>query len=380
MTKERFLEELREALENVRISDSTIKDTLKEYEAMIDDALDAGETIDVFIKRMGSPKKVARALARDYPHKDNKFVALMPFFSTILFFIFGVIFNAWHPGWLIFLSIPIAGILSSKRVSWVGLLVFVSLIIFILAGTYLNAWHPGWLIFLSIPLAGILSNKKVSWVGFSLFVTVIIFVLGGTYFNLWNPLWSLFLFIIPLGNNARTKRLRPYAIAYTWVAIAFYHALVIGITEGYIGGGSGVNLTTLLSLPILLFVPVFAYTLFNGAIQINFRFNGDKEKFRREMVRDLFLISLVIGGYLLLGLLGELWHPGWLIFFFVPIFFIVTNARRLPIVSLMPFIATILFVLVGEYVTFPNQDSGYALSWLFFLLIPMSGILFKERG
>ena len=45
------------------------------------------------------------------------------------------------------------------------------------------------------------------------------------------------------------------------------------------------------------------------------------------------------------------------------------------LVPLMPFIATTLFVIVGEFMSLSNGGSSYILSWLFFLLIPITSIL-----
>jgi hypothetical protein len=84
-------------------------------------------------------------------------------------------------------------------------------------------------------------------------------------------------------------------------------------------------------------------------------------------------------GYVVLGIVTGLWHPGWLLFLLIPIYFTSVAAKTFPINDLMPFIATILFVLVGEYVSIPGETNSYALSWLFYLLIPITGIL-KEKG
>ena len=89
MTKTSFLEALKEALQEREVNAKVIEDTIKEYASMIDDALESGESIETFIKRMGSPEKVAKALAKQQQPPSNKFAALSPFIATITFFLDG---------------------------------------------------------------------------------------------------------------------------------------------------------------------------------------------------------------------------------------------------------------------------------------------------
>jgi len=74
--------------------------------------------------------------------------------AVILFFIFGSV-NLWHPGWLVFLTIPLyyTGIQAArhKNPNIFCYPVFVTLI-YLISGFYLDLWHPGWLVFLTIPL------------------------------------------------------------------------------------------------------------------------------------------------------------------------------------------------------------------------------------
>ena len=55
----------------------------------------------------------------------------------IAYLIIGCVYGAWHPGWLLFLLIPI----------WYSLLEAVEK-----RNAFCFAWHPGWVIFLTIPL------------------------------------------------------------------------------------------------------------------------------------------------------------------------------------------------------------------------------------
>jgi len=78
--------------------------------------------------------------------------------------------------------------------------------------------------------------------------------------------------------------------------------------------------------------------------------------------------------YMILGFGFDLWHPGWLVYLLIPISGIVfnTNAKN-AIVGLSPFISTLAFLLLGF---------GYDLwhpGWLVFLFIPVISIILHTR-
>ncbi len=76
-----------------------------------------------------------------------------PLWVTVAYLILGFVFGMWHPGWIIFLTIPLFYLPDSQRtpIRLLGNPVMVT-IIYLLLGTVCNLWHPGWLIFLLIPL------------------------------------------------------------------------------------------------------------------------------------------------------------------------------------------------------------------------------------
>lgn len=78
-----------------------------------------------------------------------------PCVALILFFIAGGLFGLWHPGWMIFLMIPMyyttIEAVYKKDLNIFCYPVFVT-ILYLLAGFYLNLWHPGWLAFTTIPM------------------------------------------------------------------------------------------------------------------------------------------------------------------------------------------------------------------------------------
>ena len=68
-----------------------------------------------------------------------------PLWVTVAYLILGFGFHLWHPGWIIFLTIPLFYLKEDDRTP------------IRLLGTVCNLWHPGWLVFLLIPL---LAGKK----------------------------------------------------------------------------------------------------------------------------------------------------------------------------------------------------------------------------
>jgi len=75
---------------------------------------------------------------------------------TIIYLFLGIVFNLWHPGWLIFLMIPIFHVFVSpmkKGERWKSLpYPVVCVVIFMLLGFLFDGWYYAWLIFLTIPL------------------------------------------------------------------------------------------------------------------------------------------------------------------------------------------------------------------------------------
>lgn len=82
-----------------------------------------------------------------------------PVLVSFIYLVLGFVFNLWHPGWLIFLTIPLHYLperdKNPRRILTNPVMV---VIIYLLLGFYLNLWHPGWLIFFAIPILGAISK------------------------------------------------------------------------------------------------------------------------------------------------------------------------------------------------------------------------------
>lgn len=74
---------------------------------------------------------------------------------SVLYIIIGVVWGAWHPGWLLFLFVPIWHSLletvQKKNPNYFAYPVFVTLV-FLCLGIFASCWHPGWVVFVTIPL------------------------------------------------------------------------------------------------------------------------------------------------------------------------------------------------------------------------------------
>lgn len=95
-------------------------------------------------------------------HDDKKGVRVdnwshFPFaiFITLLYIILGVFFFAWHPGWMLFLLIPLwhsfVGAVKHGNPNIFAYPVLATLL-FLAGGFFWGIWHPGWIIFLTVPL------------------------------------------------------------------------------------------------------------------------------------------------------------------------------------------------------------------------------------
>ena len=79
----------------------------------------------------------------------------IPVLCTVVFFCLGCFGGYWHPGWIVFLIIPVwDGIIRAifernlRRVS----VPVITAIVYLILGCCFGLWHPGWVIFLLIPI------------------------------------------------------------------------------------------------------------------------------------------------------------------------------------------------------------------------------------
>lgn len=108
--------------------------------------------VEVKTKRVFKRTKFARKIS-----------AVMPLLSLVAFLVLGFCFKLWHPGWVVFLSIPLSEIfidIFNKRgkALWSSIALLVSSIVYVFLGFAFHAWHPGWLVFFLVPIVAILAE------------------------------------------------------------------------------------------------------------------------------------------------------------------------------------------------------------------------------
>lgn len=80
---------------------------------------------------------------------------------TVVFFCLGCFGGYWHPGWIVFLVVPIwDGIIRAifernlRRLS----IPVITAVVYLILGCCFNLWHPGWIVFLLIPIFGYIQH------------------------------------------------------------------------------------------------------------------------------------------------------------------------------------------------------------------------------
>ena len=360
--KTKYLEKLRDQLQNFQASKADIDEILSDYGQLYDDALAKGKTDEEIYQLLGEPRQVAYELIdtikiKQHKNKRNKIIALMPFISVIIFMILGFGWDLWHPGWMVFLLIPITAIIMTTDVknAIIALSPFITTLTYLLLGFKYDLWHPGWLIFFFIPMISIILNTRLKdmFVALSPFVATIAFMILGTYYDLWNPGWLVFLIIPMLGilHMRSLWKLLVSELAFI-VAIAFY--LYMGyVQNNWATGGLG------------FILPVATSIIFGD---MNFVWDMPKGPMRKKVYILLSSIALSIAVFVLLGVLAQGWAYAWQIFLIIPVASIILF-DKFRVTAIMPFIAVVLFFSLGYFLHI------FQWSWLAFLLIPMAAII-----
>jgi hypothetical protein len=342
MKKRIFLSDLEERLEYKEFEFKEIERILNDYETLIEDAIDDGKDEASFIESLGSIKEIVNNLAKTLSigkRKDHIAVALSPFIATITFFLLGFFFDSWHPGWLVFLGIPIIAILTESRHKnrFIPLFPIVYTVFYVLVGTFGNR---EFIINLSI-----INTEQVQ-------VTLPL---------LWHPLWAGYLYTIALSEILeKDEGLKSKLIgASTFILVTAYIAFELIF---------GFRLWHLVFIVAMIIIGVIT-----GTIKFIIDIRLESIKIKANALIIIGAVALITTLYITLGFLFSTWTTLWILFLLIPMLVIYVEQRsgkdKFELVSYTPFISTILFFLVGYYF------SLFAISWLFFLLIPITGII-----
>ncbi len=95
----------------------------------------------------------------------DSLVGLVAVLAATAFLLIGFLTNAWHVAWLVFLLIPVTAILSGllsgdKDIGGLitGMVAILATIAYMIMGFVFNLWHPGWLVFMIIPITAIIAG------------------------------------------------------------------------------------------------------------------------------------------------------------------------------------------------------------------------------
>ncbi len=263
-----------------------------------DETDDDGKEFNVEMNFSGNKKKGGRFWMH-FPY---------PILCAVVYLSMGFIWELWHPGWLIFLTIPLyyplveAAYKSKDLIRTLLSFPYPVLVagVYLLIGFEWGLWHPYWLLFLTIPVYYIvlesLKGLNISG-GFPLLVLAAYLAMGFIW-QLWHPGWLIF-FTVPLYYpiaKAITGQLnKPFLIAFP------YSVFIVGVylAMGFIWGLWNPYWFLLLTIP--LYYPIAS------------AISGERHK--KSFSYGYFITIL----YLILGFGWHLWHPYWLLFLTIPI-------------------------------------------------------------
>lgn len=92
--------------------------------------------------------------------------SLVSLIIIIAYLLVGCLFDAWHPGWLLFLLIPIwttlATAIENRNPYYFAYSVLATLF-YLCMGFFWDLWHPGWIVFLTVPFYYAAVPYAASW-------------------------------------------------------------------------------------------------------------------------------------------------------------------------------------------------------------------------
>ena len=110
-----------------------------------------GEEIQVNIEKQKGKKKNSL---------KQKIVSATPLFCVAVYLLLGFCKDAWHPGWVVFLAIPIVPTLlyafgDNFKKNFISVVTIVLMVLYVVLGVCFKIWHPTWIMFFIIPILSI---------------------------------------------------------------------------------------------------------------------------------------------------------------------------------------------------------------------------------
>jgi len=366
MSKKQYLSELLTYLIEKEVVQKDIDSIISDYEMLYQEALDSGLTEKEVKQKLGSKEEVFELIKDDLKFRSkpsNKLVAISPFIAVISFFLIGTLTGTYEYAWLVFLLIPVSAIILNVRGTdkLIAVTPFIAVATFMLTGFLTGVWHPTWLVFLIIPVTAVTLKVKglEKLVALMPFIVLVIYILVGTYVN---PLfyvygWPLFSLVAIVAIFLKPVTLLRFLLL---VSIIFSVAL-----HQYLGHSTG-NWN---GLWLIYLLPV-TIALFTGDIRIDF--GGDKKLYQRPYL--ILTLLGIIALYTVISIfVPNAWTWSWIVLLFIPMTAIYLHQGFKQPVAYMPFISTILFMLLGVFGGF------WQFARLVYLLIPIGAILTNEK-
>lgn len=130
------------------------------YQITLDELINGEKMPEIVLQNEDNVKEETEEKTGIYAEKGKKMLKFpFPFLVIIAYLVLGFLCNLWHPGWLIFLTIPAyyqyAGACFTKNKKGFLLalpVVELAVILYLLSGFLFGLWHPMWIIFLALPI------------------------------------------------------------------------------------------------------------------------------------------------------------------------------------------------------------------------------------
>lgn len=357
-----YIEELEERLLDHQISGKLLNDIITEYSNKLElsslensglDSVDA--EVEFIIEKYDLKLK-------EYDDRDiSTLIAIVPFVTLISYFILGFGMDFWHPGWLVFILIPILFLVFSVfhddfLAGILALIPFSLVFSYFFIGFYYHIWHPTWLIFMLLPVVGVFTTYRKKGIitflyALSPLFALTFYILIGSFFHTWSRAWVIFLIVPMLGllQETNKKKLLIFEVSILVSAL-------IGIVLPYLTNYWGFSFFGLI-IPAVVFISFGEDSII---------------KFSKETIIDWLLFIILLSIYLLFGILFNIWAWGWMILLIFPAYEIVKQSPdSFKFYFIMPLISVAIFFSLGYFFNL------WAYSWLAVLLIPIS--FFIER-
>lgn len=109
----------------------------------------------------------------------------------------------------------------------------------------------------------------------------------------------------------------------------------------------------------------------NGVQKVH-KFNDENKEAKKNIPLPLMIITdswalLVAIAFVLLGAVGNKWHPGWLVFFLIPIYYMTAECIK----HKTPFLFPIPFIAIGTYLLVGFLTQVWHPYWAILIVIPL---------